>query len=382
MAEDSNTLIGNIIDVQCRSLTVALIEDEQGQTPTITIGDEDIYIGQIGSYVSIQQGDVKILALVSRMTEQEKLAPAEAGVGGAEAVRMSFAKRIVNLVPLGTINSDGEFERGVSTFPTTGAEVHALGSADINTIFSKYQSKGYDVGTLSSNPSLKVCLDPTALFGRHFAILGQTGAGKSWAVATLAQRAVAVMPKAHIIILDLHGEYCWIDDKGNSRSAFSDDIVRYVDARELEIPYWLMTYSELCDLLIDNTEREAHNQIAFFRDTLRDLKQAEKEPLGLERVTVDTPVYFSLDELLRRTGVENTRMVPGKTKEIKGPNYGVFDRFIMRLESKLNDIRYDFLLKPKIRTTSSSLVGLLRDFVGLGNPKRPITVIDLSSVPL
>lgn len=381
MPENQNTLIGNIIDVQCGSLTVALIEDEQGQTPTITIGDEDIYIGQIGSYVSIQQGDVKILALVSRMTEQEKLAPAEAGVGGAEAVRMSFAKRIVNLVPLGTINSDGEFERGVSTFPTTGAEVHALGSADINTIFSKYQSKGYDVGTLSSNPSLKVCLDPTALFGRHFAILGQTGAGKSWAVANLAQRAVAVMPKAHIIILDLHGEYCWIDDKGKSRSAFSDDIVRYVDARELEIPYWLMTYSELCDLLIDNTEREAHNQIAFFRDTLRDLKQAEKEPLGLERVTVDTPVYFSLAELLRRTSVENTRMVPGKIKEIKGPNYGVFDRFIMRLESKLNDIRYDFLLKPKIRTTSSSLVGLLRDFVGLGDPKRPITVIDLSSVP-
>ena len=187
MAEDSNTLIGNIIDVQCRSLTVALIEDEQGQTPTITIGDEDIYIGQIGSYVSIQQGDVKILALVSRMTEQEKLAPAEAGVGGAEAVRMSFAKRIVNLVPLGTINSDGEFERGVSTFPTTGAEVHALGSADINTIFSKYQSKGYDVGTLSSNHSLKVCLDPTALLGRHYAIFGQSGAGKSWAVAPLAQ---------------------------------------------------------------------------------------------------------------------------------------------------------------------------------------------------
>ena len=220
MPEDTNTLIGNIIDVQGGSLAAALIEDEQGQAPTITIGDEDIYIGQIGSYVSIQQGEVKILGLVTRMTEQEKLAPAEAGTGGAEAVRMSFAKRIVNLVPLGTINSDEEFERGVSTFPTTGAEVHAIGAADINTIFSKYQSKGYDVGTLSSNASLKVCLDPTALFGRHFTILGQTGAGKSWAVANLAQRAVAVMPKAHIIILDLHGEYCWTDDNGKSRSAF------------------------------------------------------------------------------------------------------------------------------------------------------------------
>ena len=381
MPEDSSTIIGNIIDVQCGSLTAALIEDEQGRTPTITIGDEDIYIGQIGSYVSIQQGNVKILALVTRMTEQEKLAPVEPGTGGIEAVRMSCAKRIVALVPLGTINSDGEFERGVSLFPTTGAEVHAIGSADINLIFTKFKSKGYDVGNLSSNTSIKVCLDPNSLFGRHFAILGQTGAGKSWTVANLVQRAVAIMPKAHIIILDLHGEYCWSDSNGSSCSAFSDNIVRYVDARKLEIPYWLMTYAELCDLLIDNTEREAHNQIAFFRDNLRELKEAEKSSLGLERVTVDTPVYFSLDELLRRIDTENRRMVQGKTGEKQGPNYGVFDRFIMRLESKLNDVRYDFLLKPRVRTSSNTLTGLLRDFVGLGKPKRPVTVIDLSAVP-
>lgn len=294
---------------------------------------------------------------------------------------MSYAKRIIVLVPLGTINSEGEFERGVSIFPTTGAEVHAVGSADINLIFSKFHSKGYDVGNLSSNTSIKVCLDPTSLFGRHFAILGQTGAGKSWTVANLVQRAVAVMPKAHIIILDLHGEYCWSDSSGSSCSAFSNDIVRYVDARKLEIPYWLMTYAELCDLLIDHTEREAHNQISFFRDNLRELKEAEKSSLGLERVTVDTPVYFSLDDLLRRIDAENRRMVPGKTGEKQGPNYGVFDRFIMRLESKLNDVRYDFLLKPKVRTSSNTLTGLLRDFVGLGEPKRPVTVIDLSSVP-
>lgn len=381
MPEDSNTIIGNIIDVQGGSLTAALIEDEQGQTPTITIGDDDIYIGQIGSYVSIRQGVVKILALVTRMTEQEKLSPLEATTGSSEAVRMSYAKRIIVLVPLGTINSDGEFERGVSLFPTTGAEVHAIGSADINLIFSKFQSKGYDVGNLSSNTSIKVCLDPTSLFGRHFAILGQTGAGKSWTVANLVQRAVAVMPKAHIIILDLHGEYCWSNDGGSSCSAFSNNIVRYVDARKLEIPYWLMTYAELCDLLIDNTEREAHNQISFFRDNLRELKEAEKSSLKLERVTVDTPVYFSLDELLRRVDIENKRMVQGAKGEKQGPNYGVFDRFIMRLESKLNDVRYDFLLKPNVRTSSITLTGLLRDFVGLGEPKRPITVIDLSAVP-
>lgn len=381
MPDQSSTLIGHVIDIQGNILTASLIEDEQGRPPKVTIGDEDILIGQLGSYVSVIQGNVKILALVTRMTEQEKLPPLTQGDSSADSIRLSYAQRIVNLVPIGSIKEGGVFERGVSTYPTTGAEVHAVGSSDIDVMFSKFRSKQYDVGNLSSHPTLSVCLDPTSLFGRHFTILGQTGAGKSWAVANLVQRAVAVMPKAHIIILDLHGEYSWTDDDNNRQSAFDDSIFRYVDARELEIPYWLMTYAELCDLLIDRTEREAHNQTAFFRETLRELKQAEKEPLSLERVTVDTPVHFSLEEVMNRIEAENARMVQGARGPKQGPNYGAFDRFITRLQSRLNDVRYDFLLKPKIRTASNTLAPMLRDFVGLGEPKRPVTVIDLSSVP-
>ena len=386
MSEQANTLIGHITDVSGSMLTASLIEDEQGNAPKVTIGDEDILIGQIGSYVKIVQGDVKILALLTRMTEQEKLAPLTQGDTSAESVRLSYAQRIINLVPIGSIKEDGVFERGVSTYPTTGAQVHAVGSSDIEVMFSKFRSKQYDVGNLSSHPTLTVCLDPTSLFGRHFAILGQTGAGKSWTVANLVQRAVAVMPKAHIIILDLHGEYSWTDDNNVRFSAFKDDIFRYIDARELEIPYWLMTFSELCDLLIEHSEREATNQTAFFRDCLLAGRQTENEtaqpPLGLERVTVDTPIYFSLDDILSKVRAKNIERVGNR----QGPMFGNFDRFLMRLESKLNDTRYDFLLKPKIRNNSNTLAPMLRDFVGLGDPtkpetKRPVTVIDLSSVP-
>lgn len=386
MSEQANTLIGHITDVSGSMLTASLIEDEQGNAPKVTIGDEDILIGQIGSYVQIVQGDIKILALLTRMTEQEKLAPLTQGATSAESVRLSYAQRIVNLVPIGSIKEDGVFERGVSTYPTTGAEVHAVGSSDIEIMFSKFRSKQYDVGNLSSHPTLSVCLDPTSLFGHHFAILSQTGAGKSWTVANLVQRAVAVMPKTHIIILDLHGEYSWTDDDNNRHSAFDDSIFRYIDARELEIPYWLMTFSELCDLLIEHSEREATNQTAFFRDCLLVGRKTENEtaqpPLGLERVTVDTPIYFSLDDILNKVRTKNTERVGNR----QGPMFGNFDRFLMRLESKLNDTRYDFLLKPKIRNNSNTLASMLRDFVGLGDPtkpetKRPVTVIDLSSVP-
>jgi len=382
MPEQSSTLIGHVIDIQGNILTASLIEDEQGRPPKVTIGDEDILVGQLGSYVSVIQGNIKILALITRMTEQEKLPPLTQGDSSADSIRLSYAQRIVNLVPIGSIKEDGVFERGVSTYPTTGAEVHAVGSSDIDVMFSKFRSKQYDVGNLSSHPTLTVCLDPTSLFGRHFTILGQTGAGKSWTVANLVQRAVAVMPKAHIIILDLHGEYSWTDDDNNRHSAFDDSIFRYVDARQLEIPYWLMTFLELCDLLIDRTEFSAHNQLAVFRDAVNDLKAIEGKALGLKRTTLDTPIFFDLMKLREIVDSKNGLVLNPKTGNmIKGTLTGAFDNFLMRLDSRLEDNRYDFLLKPKVRISSDTLSLLLRDFVGLGNPKRPVTVIDLSSVP-
>lgn len=382
MPEPADTVIGYVVDVQANMLTASLVEDEQGRAPTITIGDEDIPVGQIGSYVAIRQSDVNIVAIVSRMTEQEALAAPTIETPGEDTARLSFAKRIARLTPIGSILADGQFDRGVGRYPTTGAEVHAISSTDIAKMFERFQSKGFSVGRVATHPSLKVCLDPSNLFGRHFAILGQTGSGKSWTVAALVQRAVAVMPRAHIIILDLHGEYCWKREDGSQQYAFAETIVRHVDARELEIPYWLMTYAELCDLLIDHTDFSAHNQVAAFREILGRLRAAEGVALGLPRTTLDTPVFFDLAAL--RIEIESMNgQVPGKTpgKLIDGTLTGKFANFLMRLDSKLNDVRYDFLLKPKVRKDSASLSSLLRDFVGLGAPKTAVTVIDLSSVP-
>lgn len=379
MTTASETIIGHVTEVRGDSLTANLVADEQDSIPKVTVGDEDVLVGQLGSYVSVVQGDIKILCLITSIVERERLADLVADAPQAPVV--TYAMRTVTLVPVGTVTSTGQFERGVSAYPTTGAEVHVVCASELDTLFARFRSSGYEVGALSSQPTVKVCLEPSRLFGRHFAILGQTGAGKSWTVATLVQQALKVMPNAHIIILDLHGEYCWNKQDGTKDAAFDPQHYRHLDATDLEMPYWLMTYAELCDLLIDHTEREASNQTAFFRDTLFKLKQSEKEKLSLDRVTVDTPVFFSLEALVKTVEVENARMVQGQTKPVKGPMHGDFDRFLIRLQSKLNDVRYDFLLKPKKRTTSASLADLLRDFVGLADPRRPVTIIDLSPVP-
>lgn len=384
MTDSPETKIGRIIDVRGGGMVAVLDSSEQGESPKITIGSEDILIGQIGSYVKVIQGEVSVLAMLTRMSEIEKLEGTEQATPSREMDYTPLAQRTIWLTPIGRLSETGEFERGVSVYPTTGAEVHAVGQKDLKKMFVKFESKGYDVGILPSNPTVKVCLDPTALFGRHFAILGQTGSGKSWSVANLIQRAFQVMPKAHIIILDLHGEYCWKDEEKGECSAFSNCNYRHVDARELEMPYWLMTYAELCDLLIDQTDFSAHNQTAAFREILIQLKDQEgKRPeLELERVTLDTPIYFDLMQLRDLIEQRNGQIPGAKAGTWKnGPLTGKFDNFLMRLDSRLNDVRYDFLLKPKLRDSSESLAELLRDFVGLGDPKSSVTIIDLSSVP-
>jgi DNA helicase HerA-like ATPase len=382
METTESTLVGHIIDVRGNTMAVSLLEDEQGAAPMVTIGDEDVLVGQIGSYVLVRQAGVRVLCIVTRISEQEKLLGLMHPDGLDESPSIGTAKRGLALVPIGTIDGGGKFQRGVACYPTTGAEVHVVGSDDLKSMFEAYREQGYSVGSVAAQPAVDVCFEPNRLFGRHFALLGQTGSGKSWAVANLIQRALQVMPRAHVIVLDVHGEYCWRDQENHRRAAFQDQHYRYVDARELEIPYWLMSFAELCDLLIEHGEREAANQTAFFRDTLLELRQREKTALGLDRVTVDTPVFFPLDELVGRIEEKNREMVPGKSgNPIKGPMHGEFDRFLIRLNSKLNDVRYDFLLRPRKRRSSASLADLLRDFVGLGEPKRPVTVVDISTVP-
>jgi hypothetical protein len=370
MTPFTKTLIGHLISVQAGALSAELEGETESRLPRISKDTDGAPTGQPGSFVTIRQGDIKLLAVVTSITEKET--PASAENGGRR-------KNIVNLIPLGEVGPEGVFHNGIKNYPVTGAEVHTVNRDDIETIFVKFRKQGYAVGSLAADPSIDVCFDPAALFGRHFAVLGQSGAGKSWAVANLLQRAVKTMPNAHVVLLDLHGEYSWKDRNGMQQHAFDEKTVRYIDARELEIPYWLMTFAELVDLLIDRSDASASSQIAFLRDSVFDLRNKANKHLNIGHISIDSPVYFSLPELYNYFEEAN-KMTANFGKE-KGPLAGLFDQFLMRLQSRMNDTRYNFLLKPEKRTSSETLPGLLRDFVGLGDPKCQITIIDLSSVP-
>lgn len=357
-----NPAIGTLTRVEGNCFTMRLAKPD---VPAQNVsGGQRQLTGQVGSFVSIIQPGVHVLATITSTWCNEEQEPSRC---------YCFCQ------PLGELVENKRFSRGISQYPVTGAEVYPVSDSELKAIFNKNAKFGFSLGPLLKYPQHEVYLDPNALFGRHLALLGQSGSGKSWTVTSLIQQALRAMPNAHIVLLDLHGEYCWRDGHQSLKAAFEPSMMRYVDARDLEIPYWLLTYAELIDLLIDRTDPKAATQIAFLREVLLTLRKQANEHLGIDRLSVDSPVYFSLKDLLLHFKKANEQQSDfGKTK---GALYGQFDEFLVRLQSKLNDARYDFLFRPKRRLNSESLENLLRDFSGLSNPKRQITVIDLSPIP-
>jgi hypothetical protein len=358
----ASTLVARITDVQEKSLIATLTEEYRDEFPLIHHGREKLQVGQVGSYVKVVQGDIQVIGMIIRAT---------AGEGDAHGQ--------MHLIPVGEFSKDNVFYRGISCYPTPGADVHVMTSSDVGRMFERFRAAGFELGHLPTSTSMRVYLDPTALFSHHLAILGQSGSGKSWGVTALIQRVLTIMPKAHIIVLDLHGEYCWTDKAGKKHVAFPEDKVRAVDARDLEIPYWLLTYGELVDLLIDRSDERATIQMAFLRDVLSSLRKESNPEMDPEEITIDSPLYFSLETLVDHFKLANEQTT--QFGKVKGPLYGQFNDLLVKLQSRINDSRYSFLFHPRKRNSSASLSGLLREFVGLTPSNPRVTVIDFSSVP-
>ena len=369
MAEQQpSILIGILTEVRGDGMEARVVKEYATETPLLTIGNEQMLAANIGSYVVIRQASIAVLAMVFKMREQDRFEQGE-----------RLSDRFFSLIPVGELKADETFIRGVRHYPTPGAKVYAVGLAEINAIFSQFRSYEFFIGQLSAHKDYHLSLDPRALFGRHFAIVGQTGSGKSWAVTSLIQHTIKSMPKCNMILLDLHGEYCWKDDAGNIQSAFPPESVNYVEATELEMPYWMMTYAELIDLFIDRADSGASIQMAFMREVLQQLKRESAKELGLGVVSVDTPIYFSLAEMYRQ--FKNANEERKDFGKVTGALFGQFDEFLVRMQSRFNDVRYDFLLKPKKRNKSETMADLLREFIGVGTHNSNVTVIDLSSIP-
>lgn len=364
MSDTDDVEIGYVIEVRGDRATVELTVDT---TVPLT---GDYYAGQPGSHVKIAFRDLNIIGIVAniRMLDVTPSARPDQPPAGE-----TVSKKVAECLLIGTLDHKGEFSRGVAVYPNVGQRVRMVGFAELGEIFSEFVSQDFSFASLTQAENQRAFVHVDRFFGRHIAILGTTGSGKSCSVASILQQTTKKYPDTHILLVDLHGEYA---------AAFPNDTL-IIEADKVELPYWLLNFEEFQDLAVDVTEFTAHNQITGLRDALLGARQKsdEDEKLGLgNAVTVDSPIYFDLQEMLEHIRHLNTEMVEGARGPKQGPMHGVFDRFLIRFESRSNDPRFRFMFSPERYSDNPSLPQMLRDYLCIDTGKK-MTVLDLSGVP-
>lgn len=352
---------------------------------------------KVGSYVRISDNEDAVMLAVIENYSIESVVNSNGEPG---------RKYVLEANPLGIVR-DGEFERGGDTIAIPPKDVKPATLDDIKAIYDQSiePTAKFEFANLSSNPEIAVPVNGNKFFNKHIAIVGSTGSGKSHTVAKIIQTATSIkegeyegLNNSHIIVFDIHSEY---------KSAFPD--ANHLDVASIILPYWLLNSEELQELFLD-TEANDHNQRNVFKEAVVENKKMHFTGADKDRIGYDTPIYFSIKEVLqyiknrnneKKDKSNNIPFMTAKHEEYifsedtkqklfyaniiytgssgSGTNNGNFGNFINRLENKLNDKRLSFLFPAENFTNSHELT--LAQFTGYNEDKHNVTIIDLSGVP-
>jgi len=416
--------VGNVVRIENGRVQVLITAKDLN-----LLHEERTYrIGQLGSYVTIPMDNKTLIGFVM-------------GTGRQEVAVVDVEPQLFMDVQLVGEIQAGRFCRGVNEYPIVGDDVWVAIQKDFESIFGSFDQllagskhpQSFTLGRFALNTEFEVKVLGSELFSKHVAVLGSSGSGKSCTTARILQE-VLDLNQSQVVLFDMHGEY---------RSAFCDDQgqmnanVTYLGTEELVLPYWLLKYEELEALFLDRSNPlHVSTQISFLRTALLEFKQDAAQELGLTKsLTLDTPIYFSLEKLktyaenlndaryvlnddhlafsqlaLRSLDCEEQQKLMRERRcqfnrgnpegETPHPLYfGKLIGLIDQLDVKYNDRRYQFLLNPvehglkspffrdhlkevgQHDRTSSLMAHLIRLLTGRVEPRSNLTIIDLSGIP-
>ena len=194
--------------------------------------DEDPSValaGQVGSQVKIRVGNSWLLASVRNQKQDRR--------GGGVLANIDFLGEGNDEKLTGRING---FRRGVTRYPIPGAMIYPATTADLRQIYASDGRANIQIGTVYPTKDIRAGLYVDAMLGKHFALLGSTGTGKSTSAALILHRICDAAPDGHIVMIDPHGEY----------SAAFRNTGLILDVSNLQMPYWLMNFEEHCEVLL------------------------------------------------------------------------------------------------------------------------------------
>lgn len=262
MATDSE--IGRVVAVDTAQVSIELNRDLKGMSRSTYEGPQEV--GRINSYVVIPVGARRLVAMVTRVVLVE-----EAEMKADRTmVALPAARRLMKATLIGTIDGNS-FRQGVSLFPVLDNPVHLAGRADLDAIFGPIaqdeapkpdpEKPGYciPIGESAVVQGRPIRIDPDAFFGKHAAVLGSTGSGKSCTIASLLQsiREQPGVKRTTCVILDTNGEYRTAFQKqkdGGSWENVAPSKALYIPSdpvktsERLVIPYWFMNAEDFVRL--------------------------------------------------------------------------------------------------------------------------------------
>ena len=308
---------------------------------------------QMGQVVRIDVGEARVFAIIVGLrtpaTEQAVIGP---------------PNQIMDLDLIGEIlgsDAAGRFRRGVSAFPRLGDRVSSASSDDLRRIFVREDREGVRVGCVHLDNSIPANVFTDDLLGKHFAVLGTTGSGKSCALAAILLGVLSQHPEGHILILDPHNEY-W--------PAFGEK-AEVISPANLELPYWLLNFDEIKELVIGEHSRMPEIEASILNQVI---VEAKRKLAGTNdhNITVDTPIPYRLSDV--------TRLLDDMMGKYERPlELAPYMRIKDRFASLQADRRYAFMF-PGVMVRDDFVRFLSRMF-RIPVAGKPVTIFDTSGVP-
>jgi uncharacterized protein len=287
--------------------------------------------------------------------------------------------RIVEVEFIGELPKDEQgrpkaFRRGISSYPSLGDTVYRASRSELSKAYACDSETSIRVGHIQQDPSIPAMIKIDEMLGKHFAVLGTTGTGKSCTVALILRRILEKNPQAHILLLDVHREYAQ-SFKGISEVITPDNMV---------LPFWLLNFDEAVEILIGQQPgRETDVEILrelipmakarYMSNQRRDKNGvAQRNGLDSSNIGVDTPLPYRTSDL---TGILEEYI--GKL-ELRG-ELAPYKRLKARIETISRDPRYAFMFGSL--TVQDNMAAVLARLFRIPVNGKPIAILELGGLP-
>ncbi len=232
--------------------------------------------GQVGEFVVAECGELAVFGrlITVKLPERERLS-VEPELGSLREAHPVGTIQLLTTIAL----RDGSVMGGIPQYPRLGSRVYSAHPQLMKWLaeVSGRQSGGaspllLDMATLPTSTETSVSFTPENLFGRHCAVLGATGGGKSWTVARILEQAALL--NAKVILLDATGEFHRLDTAVQHVHIGDDPNKSPATSVEVVVPYFQLVEADLLSLFKPSGQAQAPK----FRAAMKTLKLIKAAP--------------------------------------------------------------------------------------------------------